>query len=379
MHEGHRERLRKRFLEQPGTLTQQEQLELLLTYAIPRRDVAPIACELLDRYGTIQKLCAEEITELQAIPGLGEASVALLKLLASLSMTPPSLEQLPLFEPDPGAGPVTGPRFRKKREMRVFANDEAVNSLTFVPKVTEVRSYHQFREILESQLPYNSAETRRRRANYILERFFPAETLDTPLRVFLSHTPSTESLQAALFYHILRSEPAAKKVAEEYLYPALPTGYIEREGLREFLLTFLPQASISSLSNMLRSIFYTYSKLGVASMNGDKLRLRLHTGQLDALVYILTSEFRDAGIYTFEALFQGPAHRWLLWDKEWIQRQLYRLRDINLISKISQIDTLQQVTIAVDQGSALAQFYQSVAQDPGLLRDDPREAAYITP
>ena len=46
--DGHRERLRLRFRTSGGsTLSEAELLELLLTYAIPRRDVAPPAQSLL--------------------------------------------------------------------------------------------------------------------------------------------------------------------------------------------------------------------------------------------------------------------------------------------------------------------------------------------
>jgi len=40
---GHRDRLRHRFQQAPASLSEKELLELLLTYAIPRRDTAPLA------------------------------------------------------------------------------------------------------------------------------------------------------------------------------------------------------------------------------------------------------------------------------------------------------------------------------------------------
>ena len=48
MNEGHRERLRERFLQNGDTaLADHELLELILFYAIPRRDTKSIAKELL--------------------------------------------------------------------------------------------------------------------------------------------------------------------------------------------------------------------------------------------------------------------------------------------------------------------------------------------
>lgn len=51
---GHRQRLRERFSDGYGIGMQDyEILELLLTYAIPRRDVKPIAKNLISRFGSL--------------------------------------------------------------------------------------------------------------------------------------------------------------------------------------------------------------------------------------------------------------------------------------------------------------------------------------
>jgi len=51
---GHRERLRKRFKKSGAEgFHDYELLELLLTYGIPRRDVKPIAKELINRFGSL--------------------------------------------------------------------------------------------------------------------------------------------------------------------------------------------------------------------------------------------------------------------------------------------------------------------------------------
>ena len=48
---GHRERLRQKLLD--GNLTSYEKLELLLTFAIPRRDVRPLARRLINKYHSL--------------------------------------------------------------------------------------------------------------------------------------------------------------------------------------------------------------------------------------------------------------------------------------------------------------------------------------
>ena len=82
---GHRERLKERFLKAGGDgLADYELLELLLTYAIPRKDVKPLAKALLQKYGTIAALCALPQKTLVQESGLGEHSAAFLKLLNAL-------------------------------------------------------------------------------------------------------------------------------------------------------------------------------------------------------------------------------------------------------------------------------------------------------
>ena len=50
LHKGHRERLRQSYIENgPDGMHEHQLLELLLTYAIPRRDTNPIAHRLLDK------------------------------------------------------------------------------------------------------------------------------------------------------------------------------------------------------------------------------------------------------------------------------------------------------------------------------------------
>ena len=85
-HSGHRERLRKRFIENGlDGFEDHQALELFLCYAIPRKDTNPLAHRLLERYRTICCVCDAPIDELQRDFGLSENAAALLKLLPEMS------------------------------------------------------------------------------------------------------------------------------------------------------------------------------------------------------------------------------------------------------------------------------------------------------
>jgi hypothetical protein len=385
---GHRARLRQRFLADPAALSAAEPLELLLTYAIPRRDVAPLAQALIDHFGGSDRVLTASYDELIAVPGIGEQTAILIKIVARLvdqkpgflvdemsfhtsgspkSSGPPAqtaknLVSLPLLDSEPQP---------EEPQMRTFANDEIANSLTFIPQAARFETFEAFKAYLKERLPYNSESTRERRANYILSRFFPEERLDVPLTYYAVHCTSQEDLKPALFYHVLRAEPLAVKVAEEFIWPALPIGCVDREDLREFILRYLPDIGTSSQKNALRSLFTTYDLLSVGVQEDTTLRFQVHTGTLKGFLYVLAAEFPKPGIYTFEALESGPMRLWLLWDREWMRQQLYNLRDLGVIAKVSEIDTVRQFTLAFDQWGALRHYFEHPQRDTLAMREQP--------
>lgn len=83
VHEGHRARLRRAFLS-GAELEDHELLELLLTYAIPRADVNPLAHHLLDRFGGLEKVFQASSEELKELAGVGESAAVLIKTVQAL-------------------------------------------------------------------------------------------------------------------------------------------------------------------------------------------------------------------------------------------------------------------------------------------------------
>lgn len=79
---GHRERLRSRFREVGAeALADYEMLELVLFRAVPRRDVKPLAKELLAKFGSFAEVISAPSKRLAEVDGLGEAAITELKVV----------------------------------------------------------------------------------------------------------------------------------------------------------------------------------------------------------------------------------------------------------------------------------------------------------
>ena len=85
VHDGHRERLRKSYLEH-GLMSMNDinALELLLFYAIPRRDTNEIAHHLLERFGSLDAVFSAPVEELREVDGIGESAAALITLIPDI-------------------------------------------------------------------------------------------------------------------------------------------------------------------------------------------------------------------------------------------------------------------------------------------------------
>ncbi len=79
---GHRQRLKDRFIKSgAGALADYELLELVLCLAIPRRDVKPLAKELLNRFGNFAEVINADNERLKEINGIGDNAIVALKLV----------------------------------------------------------------------------------------------------------------------------------------------------------------------------------------------------------------------------------------------------------------------------------------------------------
>ena len=85
VHDGHRERLRARFAEHGlESFNELNALELLLCYAIPRRDTNELAHRLLDAFGSLSGVFQASMQELTSLPGIGENAAMLILMVPQI-------------------------------------------------------------------------------------------------------------------------------------------------------------------------------------------------------------------------------------------------------------------------------------------------------
>ena len=237
--------------------------------------------------------------------------------------------------------PPSIPRFPEPA-LRVYAKDLADHALKYLPEATRFDRVEDFRHHLARSLRFNSQTTRRRNGDYIVNRFFPNGSLNDDLTRFAAATGGKPALGEALFYLTCRTEKIVSMVAEEVVFPTIAQGGVSRSRVHEYIQSKFPHSK--SVGQMSRSVLHTYQVYGIGNTSRTHLKVSLREGCLASFAYVLHLEFPEPGMHAFEKMLDGPMHKWLLWDGQWMVRQLYRLREAGLLSKVSEIDRLRQFT-----------------------------------
>lgn len=85
VHEGHRQRLRERFLKEGlDGFQEHEVLELLLFYALPRKDTNELAHKLMERFGNLPQVLEADPKDLKSVEGMGDVAAAFLHMIPAV-------------------------------------------------------------------------------------------------------------------------------------------------------------------------------------------------------------------------------------------------------------------------------------------------------
>jgi len=87
LHEGHREKMRDRFIRDKGfeNFEDHQILELLLFYANARGDTNPLAHKLLDTFGSLKGVLEARPEQLMSVNGIGKQAATLISMVVPLT------------------------------------------------------------------------------------------------------------------------------------------------------------------------------------------------------------------------------------------------------------------------------------------------------
>lgn len=245
--------------------------------------------------------------------------------------------------------------------LHVYAKDLARHALKQLPKLLDCRTIDEIRSHLIDNLPFNSQATRRRNANYLISRFFPGDRVNADLPAFAAAVEGQAALGDALFYLTCRTEQIVALVAEQVVFPSLAQGGVSRTRIRDFVQSQFPHSKSAMQVGV--AVVGTFQTFGVATATRTRLDVSLRDGNLASIAYLLHLEFPEPGMHGFDKMLDGPMHKWLLWDRQWMVQQLYRLREAGLLSKVSEIDRLRQFTTKYTLADAMERIV-ALAKEP---------------
>ncbi len=361
---GHRERLKAHFIAgDDAAYTDEKLLELLLTYAIPQKDVQPLARKLIATFGSLSNVLSADITSLCKQEGIKEHSAVLLKLADWISkhdhredgkqaqikesFTAPTLfpeDSLVITESDIPRKVQSKPRKSTASHARtgLFGKAMLHEAIDMLPRLPDTESLAEVKDFLKRHLRFSGQSTRDRNARYIVQRMFPEGYADLALLAFAHTYASRQELRDVCFYRFCKVEPLMYEVIENLLLPAIGAGQLQRSDLRNYLTHRFPD--YPSTKDCAFAIVDALIAGSIVTANRLTINFTYRDIKIPSFAFILHSEFPEPGMFDIGKLEQNRAIRAMLWKPDALIPTLYELRNRNIISKVSEIDTVRQFT-----------------------------------
>jgi len=361
---GHRERLKARFISgEEEALTDEALLELLLTYAIPQKDVQPLAKKLIATFGSLSNVLSTDISTLCEQEGIKEHSAVLLKVIDWIrkhdhreedkqaqvkeSFTAPTLFPEDSLVTSKSDIPRKAPPKPQKNTASLdrtglFGKSMLQESIDMLPQLPDTESLADIKDFLRKHLHFSGQSTRERRTRYITYRMFPDGYADLAIRNFARIYAGTQELRDACFYRFCKVESLMYDVIETLLLPAIGTGQLERSLIRDYLTHRFP--SYSSTKDCAFAIVDTLIAGGIITADRLTVNFTYRDVKIPSFAFIVHSEFPEPGMFDIGKLEQNRTISAMLWKPDALIPALYELRNRNIISKVSEIDSVRQFT-----------------------------------
>ena len=353
---GHRERIRERFLAgDPSAISEESLLELLLTYAIPQKDTLPFARKLLKKFGSLDLVLSAGIDDLCNTEGIKEYSATLIRLIEVIRKPQTALKkpkeniihQALLFEKEhpqvsESSMKETIKRNSPRQRSGLIGKSVLKEAIEVLPLLPDTDSVTEVRQFLRANLHFSAEQTRKRNANYIIQRMFPSGHADKAIRSFAKKYMNKQELRDVCFYRFSKAEPLMLDIVIDLIMPAIGLGKISRQRINEHLAGLFPD--LTSIKDGSRAIVETLSAGGIARPTRTHINFSYRDILIHSFAFIVHSEFPEPGMYDITKLEQNRFIKGMLWNPTRILPMIYELRNNDFISKVSEIDTVRQFT-----------------------------------
>lgn len=383
---GHRQRLKEHFMAGEGTSrTDEALLELLLTYALPQKDVQSLVTGLMARFGSLSGVLAADTDTLCRFDGIKTHTATLLKLADwirthQLDQPPgepeaprqPTPMQAALFEdaseveeiieddmsPEPDHSSQQRPS-PPRRGTGLFGKAVLKEAISLLPRLPDTESLDEIREFFRANLHYSAEQTRTRYTDYIVRRMFPNGYADGALRSFARHYEGRQEPRDACFYRFCIAEPVMYDIVNELLIHAMGTGRLSRSLMRNYLTSRFPESG--NIKDGAQAIVDALVAGGIVHSDRQKISFAYREVLTPSLAFVLHSEFPEPGMYAIDDMLDNRAVRAMLWNPDRLLPALYELRNHGLVAKVSEIDNFRQFTTRYHLEDVVTKLTQMVS------------------
>lgn len=362
---GHREKLRDAFVSgSAGSSSDEALLELLLSYAIPRKDLKPLAKKLLKEFGSLSGVLWADFQSLSEIKGIKSHTATLINLVNHIrtyhppkqkperhisheEISQPTLFGLPKekeekFAPKEEAKKPVPRKIRARLGSGLFGKAVLKEAISLLPKLPETESLDEVGDFLRKNLHFSGEQTRTRYANYVIGRMFPHGHADKALRAFAVKYKESQELREVCFYRFCKVEKLMMDVVAELLLPSIGNGKLNRSRLRDYLSNRFP--TYKNAADCGQAIVDAFVAGGIVKGERTAISFGFREILIPSFAFILHSEFPEPGMYDIAAVETNRPILSMLWSVDRIVPSLYELRNRGWISKVSEIDKIRQFT-----------------------------------
>jgi DNA repair protein RadC len=355
-----RQSLRQQILSHPeNQLSDELILETLLSYSIPIGDLQNLVKVLLKKYKNLNGVLNADINDLCKIKGVKENTAVLLKLAAQIKKPPAIQSQkpsIPKSRPDPqqllyeesmeqSPFPVSGvaEKLRSyKKDSLFFSKALLKDTIQILPTLPDFNNLEDLRQYLMDNLKYGSSSSRKRYSLYIIRRMFPNGSIDNSLLEFARMYPNSQALNDVAFYRFCKAEPIMIQIISDLLLPMTATGSLQRIHVTKYLSERYPL--IKEIQDWGVAIIEALNGAKIVSADKKKISLSIRQPLIPSFAYILHNEYPKPGVYPIESLEKNPFFKAMFWTEDSLVPSLYELRNMGIIPRVSEIDTVRQFT-----------------------------------